>query len=110
MLKILIFAGTKLAKIGQIANFAKFSTHKQYAYSVFFLSLFLFLSPSVSPPPFRAVAQKLDILLTSGSLAGGGGGGGGATTGAPVAANLAIEIANIKTTEGNILHQLADLK
>ena len=54
------------------------------------------------------VAQKLDILLTSGSLAGGGDGGG--TTGAPVAANLAIEIANIKTTEGNILHQLADLK
>lgn len=59
----------------------------------------------------RAVAQKVDILLTSGSLAGGGGGGG--TTGGPdktVAGNLAIEIANIKTTEGNILHQLADLK
>ena len=56
---------------------------------------------------YRAVAQKVDVLLTSGSLAGGGGAGG---SDRGLASNLAVEISNIKTTEGNILHQLADLK
>ena len=54
------------------------------------------------------MAHKVGILLTSGSLTGGGGSTGNTAGG--VAANLAVEISNIKNTEGNILHQLADLK
>ncbi|XP_064388414.1 protein ERGIC-53-like [Halichondria panicea] len=53
----------------------------------------------------RAVAQKVDLLIT--------GGAGGVDRGRPmdaVGSSLATEISHIKTTESNILHQLADLR
>ncbi|XP_064388559.1 uncharacterized protein LOC135336618 isoform X2 [Halichondria panicea] len=53
----------------------------------------------------RAVAQKVDLFIT--------GGAGGVDRGRPmdaVGSSLATEISHIKTTESNILHQLADLR
>lgn len=53
----------------------------------------------------RNVARKVDVLILGGS--------GGVDTGRPggaVANSLASELSQIKTTESNILHQLADLR
>ncbi len=54
---------------------------------------------------YRAVAMKVDLLITGGS--------GGVDKGRPsdaVGASLSNEISQIKATESNILHQLADLR
>ena len=55
----------------------------------------------------RAVARKVDVLLSS-----GGGGGGVDVTASPgaVPSSLTGDLAQIKATESNILHQLADLR
>ena len=53
----------------------------------------------------RAVAQKVDLLIT-----GGGGGVDRMRSGEAVSSSLAVELSHIKTTESNILHQLADLR
>ena len=55
--------------------------------------------------PYRTVAHKVDVLITGGS--------GGVDTRRPgdaVTGSIASELSQIKTTESNILHQLADLR
>ena len=54
-------------------------------------------------PSQRTLQKKMDVMLAR--PAGTGGGGGSQTS-----ASLEAEISNIKTTESNILHQLADLR
>lgn len=53
----------------------------------------------------RAVAQKVDLLITGGSA-----GVDSKRPGEAVSTSLAAEISHIKNTESNILHQLGDLR